>query len=241
MRIRLSLILIFVFYIVSCNYTENDQNNPKNTEIPSSIVEVPVPPREETPKDTMPKAIKSKGFFIGSKEISVSFPSVNVISRISKINEDRNNQEVILSPYTDIADILTVVVDSKLKDLKIEQQYENSIILKNGEQIHVLKDWKHHATEWEEVINKGENHYKTIYPDEEDLLKVPKFTLNEITAYLQNQGLDNWAKHIRNSQENYEDDPIWTTGISTVKIRFSGINGKGEKFQKVVNMRVPIE
>lgn len=131
------------------------------------------------------------------------------------------------------------IVNSGLRDIKVEQQYETSLsISKEGPHLDLM-DWKHHTSNWAELTPVDEDKYTAIRYSSADQEKFPDFTEKELIEYLISINHQEWANLIRAPSDRVERKHWWI-GLSRVTIRISGFDKSNNWVTRYINIEIPM-
>jgi hypothetical protein len=124
-------------------------------------------------------------------------------------------------------------------NVTVEQQYETSLALydPNGENHLALRKWKHYHGPWQKITPLENGHYKTLYYDEQETTKFPKFTRKEVAEQVQRTDPQpTWKKML--AQPSKGEMP-WGVGISEVRLRIKGEDGNG-LHERIIRFIIPM-
>jgi hypothetical protein len=131
------------------------------------------------------------------------------------------------------------IVNSGLRDIKVEQQYETSLSISDEGSHLDLLDWKHHTSDWIKLTPVDKDKYITINYSTADQEKFPDFTEKELTEYLISNNLQEWAKLIKIPSHGV-GSRHWGIGLSRVTIRVSGFDKNNNWVARYINIEIPM-
>lgn len=184
-----------------------------------------------------------------SEEVFIKFPDLTITTHFDEIwNEEGYFNQIhadTILVQVGLGDdpsgkTYLIKIDSSLQSIEIFQNYETSLTLMD-EGPHIdLTNWKHYIGDWQK-LSISENHFKTFAYSQEDQVKFPEVTRDEIVQVVK-QGWgddpDGWAK-LAEECKGANGYPCGVS-ISRINLKIVTVDVNGVKAERLVIFEIPM-
>jgi hypothetical protein len=183
---------------------------------------------------------ETKPPLIKLNDIEIKFNDVVIFLKESdKSSTNNDTAELYLGLGETIQGQFFEIVNTRLRGIKVEQQYETSLSISNEGSHLDLFDWKHHTSNWIELNPVDKDKYITMRFSIADQTKFPDFTEKELIKYLISINLQDWANFVKVSADGDGSKNCWI-GLSRVTIRISGFDKNNNWVARYINIEIPM-